>query len=134
MNLIYVAMADSDFSSSFPSFFTFPISTETQQTQCHRINIFDDNILEAAEHFEVKLRAPEGVARISVDTKQTIVTIDDNDNVTIAFVNTKFSVAEDGGEREVRVCVSMEGEIGREVLVSVRSQPGTAGCKPLKVT
>lgn len=124
-------MADIDFSSSFPPFFTFPVSIVPQQTQCHHISIIDDNILEGTEHFKVVLRAQESAARISVGTDHTTVTIDDNDSVTIGFMQTEFSVDEDGSERDVRVCVGLEGEISREVLATISSRPGTAGCKLL---
>lgn len=122
-------MLDSDFSLNFPSFFTFPNSTETHQTQCHQINIINDKILEGTEHFEIRLRAPEGVARISMGRDHTTVTIDDDDQVMIQFMQTEFSVDEDGSERTVQVCVVLEGEISRQVSATISTQPGTAGRK-----
>ena len=75
--LMYVAMADSDF-LSFPSFFTFPISNETQQTQCHQINIIDDNILEAIEYFEVRLRALEDMVYLGINQSVSIAIVDND--------------------------------------------------------
>ena len=127
-------MADSDFSFSLPSLVSFLNSTETQQTQCYQVNIINDNVLEGVESFEMILQAPENVDRVDVDIGHIIVTINDDDHVTIGFKQTEYSVAEDGSEGGVNVCVLLEGAIDRDASVSIISQIGTAGCKLLDTT
>lgn len=75
------------------------------------------------------LIAPVGVARVQVGVTEMRVAITDNDEVRVGFTETEFEVLEDGleeEERTIQVCVKMEGEIEREVGVSVASQSGSA--------
>ena len=115
-----------DYSEQFQRHLVFPPSADARQTQCHTINITDDNVLETSEQFTVTLVPPVGVARMGVGQNRTIITIIDDDQVSVKFVQTELEIDEDSPDHNVSVCILMEGVADRGVAVDVKSNPESA--------
>ena len=120
---------ESDVHFNNETLFSFPISSASLSTQCHRVDIVDDEILENTEYFEgILTKGPVSMPRLTVGIDDIRVAITDNDMVTIGFTQTEVIVNEDD-EQRIELCAELVGEIGKEVSVSVSSQPGTADGK-----
>ncbi|XP_064396224.1 uncharacterized protein LOC135343165 isoform X3 [Halichondria panicea] len=87
---------------------------------CWNVAALDDPIFENSESFTLTI-VPM-TAGVSVG-QQSTVTVIDNDNVTVAMTHDQWFVTE--GEM-VMVCVTLTGQLGRSVVVSLTSTVGTA--------
>ncbi|XP_064396201.1 uncharacterized protein LOC135343155 [Halichondria panicea] len=87
---------------------------------CWNVAALDDPIFENSESFTLTI-VPM-TAGVSVG-QQSTVTVMDNDNVTVAMTHDQWFVTE--GEM-VMVCVTLTGQLGRSVVVSLTSTVGTA--------
>jgi len=61
------------------------------------------------------------------------ITITDDDQVSVKFMQTELEIDEDSADHSVRVCILMEGVADRSVSVHVESQPGSAEGKLITV-
>ena len=122
------ATGDSDFN---------PIDTElTFQSLgstrvCTDVRIENDNALEDTEQFFVSLHVTDEslyTGGDSSDSSSVLVTISDNDLVTVSFERDELSVEEE--EREVELCVRLVGIIEKDVMVLLAPAPDTAHGKP----
>ena len=90
-------------------------------------------MLENTEHFEIELFHDGVSGRVTINNGHVTVTIIDDDTVAVMFARTEIDVDEDSAERSGTVCVVLEGEISRDVSVIIKSHPGTAGGKTLRI-
>ena len=95
---------------------------------CTPILIMDDDVLENEEEFRVHILASDPALYVGNDPNGTnasaVVTIGDNDHVTVSLVSSLYDVKEDMGV--ISVCIVLNGTIGKDVVVSVFSIHGTA--------
>lgn len=113
--------------------------------QCISIPIIDDGVVESKEQFlvyvfdsdrsrvadrgsredvQIDLPGSGGGVEVLSGGLQCVVVIEDDDKVRIGMERPEYSVLE--SEREVRVCLELEGEIERGVEVSVQTVGVTA--------
>ena len=92
------------------------------QTLCARIPLERDTILEHSEEFHVHLSSH--VHRVTIRRNLARVMVLDDDNITVSFGASEYSVSED--REGVEVCVVLRGTMEREVLINVATTSGTA--------
>ncbi len=115
------ATAGSDYTAT-ASDLTFS-SGSTSQT--FSVNITDDALVEGLEDFTVSLTRVSGDVTLSVST--AVVTIEDNDVLTVGFVQSSYRVSEDGGSVTLTVSVlSGQLAIGQSVIVRASAVSGSA--------
>ena len=110
-----------------PFQFVFPPSDDSQHTQCIQFQLLDDDVLESVESFFVTIST--SVPRVTVGRDTATVSVVDDDGVYVSLLDSEVSVVEDGeggSGGEVTMCVRMTGIIGREVNISLFTEPDTA--------
>ena len=96
---------------------------------CMGIPIENDDILEDEEYFLLSMLTADKALYTGNDeaagkNSTVVVTVTDNDSVSVGLVVSEHSVEEEGGE--VEVCVLLMGLIERDVMVTLFTEPGTA--------
>ena len=93
---------------------------------CADVRIENDNAVEDTEQFFVSLHVTDESLYTgdSSDSSSVLVTISDNDMVTVSFERDELSVEEE--EREVELCVHLVGIIEKDVMVLLAPVPDTA--------
>lgn len=95
-----------------------------ESTECITIPILEDTISEDPELFNVLLSSDD--PNVSSTPPMAGVTItDDADTVTVELEMEVYTTNEDLGVVEVCVVVS-DGELGREIVVTLTTSPDTA--------
>ncbi len=111
----------------------FTAAEFSTQTKCADVDILDDTVLENPETFSVYLNTTSvtdnpiaNSGRIIVDSRAqvAVVTILDNDSVTVGIERESYIV--DEGDKAIEICVVLEGELEREVHVSILTVADTA--------
>lgn len=97
---------------------------------CTPIHIENDDIVEEQEHFfltlstiDTALYTYDSQGNIS-NTSMAVVTVADNDAVTVSLVRSEVNVEEEDAEAEV--CVRLSGVIERDILVTLTTVSDTA--------
>lgn len=99
-------------------------------SQCLVVPILEDTISEDPELFNVLLSSDDPGVTSSIPMAGVTIT-DEADSVTVSLEMEVYSTSEDLGFTEVCVVVTV-GELGREIVVTVATIPGTAeGKNPL---
>ena len=98
------------------------VFSRTVTTQCVRITIVDDLDLEGTEMFDIVLSTSD--PDILLPSPMGVVTILDNDVVSIGLEFSEYSAAEDDGL--IEVCVLSERAVQRQLVASVETADGTA--------
>lgn len=80
-----------------------------EQEICTNISVIDDDIFEDEESFSISLRVDIDA---SIHIRQTTITIQDNDQVSLSLTTNMMTVAEDVGVMEV--CVELTGQTEKE--------------------
>ena len=107
--------------------------------QCTAIPIIDNNVLEYEEQFFVYVfntdrsritdhgyeeELGSGEVIVIGEGVQSVVVVGDDDSVRVGVEQDQYEVEE--SERDVRVCIVLEGEMDRHVSVTVETVIGTA--------
>ena len=115
----------SDF-SQVDSQLTFRASGSTRE--CTLIRLMDDELLEDKEQFAVYILFSDPALYVpghpSVSNSSAVVSIGDNDYVSVQLESSLYEVREDVGV--VSVCIILNGTTGKEVFISFTSMQGTA--------
>lgn len=80
-----------------------------EQEICTNISVIDDDTFEDEESFSISLRVD---INASIHIRQTTITIQDNDQVSLSLTTNMMTVAEDVGVMEV--CVELTGQTEKE--------------------
>ena len=115
----------SDFSQE-DSQLTFQARGSTRE--CTSIVVMDDQILEDEEQFTVYILFSDPALYIpdypTLSNSSAVVTIEDNDHITVWLESSLYQVGE--GVGQVSVCIILNGTTGKEVPITLSSHPGTA--------
>ena len=95
---------------------------------CVTVDIVGDTILESTEDFLVSLQSDDSAVEIALP--ELTVPILDSSNVSVGFVQEEYSVTEGGS---VTVCVMLEGQIDRAVMVNVSTDNNGTNCVNCKL-
>ena len=87
------------------------------------IGIVDDFNLEDPEFFNVPLSTSD--SDVTIPTPVAVVTIIDNDAVTIGLEQTEYSVREE--DESVEICVLSSNPVQRQLIVSLTTANISAG-------
>ena len=105
---------------------TFPAKGSTRV--CTSISLMDDQLLEDDEQFSVDIIFSDPALYVpghpSTSNTSAVVTIGDNDYVTVTLERSVYEVLEDVGQ--VSVCSILTGATGKEVPITFASMQGTA--------
>ena len=117
------AVSDSDF-NSIDTELTFQSRGSTRV--CADIRIENDNAVEDTEQFFVSLNVTDESLYTgdNSESSSVLVTITDNDRVTVSFEREELSVEEEEGE--VELCVRLLGIIEKDVIILLAPVPDTA--------
>ena len=95
---------------------------------CTPIIIMDDDLLENEEDFIVYILLSDPALYVRNDATSSntsaVVSIGDNDHVSVSLVSSLYEVSEDVSL--VSVCSNLTGMTGKEIVLSFTSQRGTA--------
>ena len=95
---------------------------------CTSITVIDDQLLEDDEQFSVDIIFLDPALYVpghpSTSNTSAVVTIGDNDYVTVILESSVYEVLEDVGQ--VSVCSILTGSTGKEVSITFASMQGTA--------
>ncbi len=97
--------------------------SSTVMRRCISVPILDDSISEDMEPFTVTFTSED--TDVTTVTSTVNVFIIDDDSVTVGIEREVYSSSEDRGFTEVCV-VLLEGELNREIVLSLATSPGTA--------
>jgi len=98
---------------------TFVPSAATQQQQCALVMVVNDVRFEEDETFSVALSVDASVT-VSYHISRTLITILDDDNVTLAITTPSTHVAEGNGS--IDACVELSGDTERNISYALRLQ------------
>ena len=98
------------------------ISPSDGNRKCFFLTIIDDMSVEDVESFQLNLSSNDPSI---VATDSAIVSILDNDQLTLAIELPSYTVLESAGTVEVSVLVS-GGELQRDVSIMLNTQDGSA--------
>ncbi len=99
--------------------------TSEATTRTLSVDINDDELVEGLEDFRVHLMTLREDVILSLST--AVVTIEDDDVLTVGFVQSAYRVLEDGGSVTLSVSVLSGGiEVGASVTVGVSTVDGSA--------
>jgi len=115
------ALAGSDFIAT-DGVITFPAGSPSGTTQTITISIVDDNITGPTENFFVNLGNVVSNANVTIADGQGVVTILDDDTVSVAIANVE--VVENAGL--ATFTVTLTGSIQDALTVNYTTAPGTA--------
>ena len=95
----------------------------TIQQHCLTIPILEDTISESPETFRVSLSSDD--PDVSSDVPSSVVTITDEDGVSVGLEMEAYQGSEEDGFTEVCVVVT-DGELDREIVVTLATSDGSA--------
>jgi hypothetical protein len=98
---------------------TFSMADSMVQEMCVNVSVVDDSIFEGDESFSVLLRIVH--AAVSIHINQSMVTIVDNDHVTLSLEASGATVPENAGVWEA--CVLLSGSSERNIGYNITVNP-----------
>ena len=98
------------------------VSPSDGNRKCFLLTIIDDMFVEDDELFQLTLSSGDSSV---IATDSAIVTILDNDQLSLAIELPSYTVLESAGNVEVSVLIS-EGELQRDVSIMLDTQDGSA--------
>lgn len=100
----------------------------TTTRACTPIVIMNDELLEDKENFTVYILISDPALFIRSNTESSnssaVVTIGDNDHVSVSLESSVYTVAEN--VTQLSVCSTLRGATGKSIPLTFSSQPGTA--------
>lgn len=110
LNHVFYLTADADY-TPISTTLTFTSSESDEQEICTDASIVDDSIFEYDESFEIVLVVDHSA--VSVHIGETMVTILDDDHVTLSLAASQTTLPESMEEWEM--CVQLAGQTERDV-------------------
>ena len=101
------------------------ISPSDGSRKCVNLTISDDMFVESAESFQLTLSSGDSSV---LATDSALVSILDNDQLTLAIELPSYTVLESAGTVEIRVVI-FGGELQRDVSIMLSTQDGSAAGK-----
>jgi len=116
------ALAGSDYVDIIPNGSVTFLDGETSKPI--EINLINDDVFEPDETFTIGLLGTNGVGEVGTPRTATVTIVDDDSPSTVSFLQSSYSVTENGGNASITV--QRAGNLSRPATVNYGTSNGTA--------